>query len=67
VAASAGEYQVVVQKVPNPFARNVNQAAKALSQQVNSLIALGWQPVGGVAIGNTGTVPYLLQALVKPR
>ena len=63
----SGDYLVVVQKVANPFTRNVEAASKLLAEQVNQQIALGWQPEGGIAIGSAGTAPYLLQAMIKRR
>jgi hypothetical protein len=60
-------YKVIVQKIENALSRNVGKAAKELSRQVNGQVSLGWEPVGGVAIGSAGSAPYLLQALVKRR
>ncbi|HUF48344.1 MAG TPA: hypothetical protein VMM93_11050 [Vicinamibacterales bacterium] len=60
-------YKVIVQKVESALSRNVGKAARELSRQVNDQMALGWEPVGGVAIGTAGSAPYLLQALVKRR
>jgi hypothetical protein len=36
-----------------------------LVEEVNYLIARGWQPVGGVAALQNGTVSYHFQAVVK--
>jgi hypothetical protein len=63
--SQTGDYVVVVQKVANPFTRNVHAAAQALSEQVSKRAAHGWEPQGGVAIGAAGTAPYLLQAMFK--
>ena len=61
------EYRIVVKKVTNVLLRDVDKAAEQLGREVNQLAAMGWEPVGGVAMGEAGTAPYLLQAMVKRR
>jgi hypothetical protein len=61
------DYDVVAQKIPNPFVRNVPKAIEELSRKVNERLRAGWEPAGGVATGNVGTAPYLFQALIKRR
>jgi hypothetical protein len=61
------EYEVLAQKISNPFVRNVPKAIEDLSKRVNERIREGWEPQGGVAAGAVGTAPYLFQALVKRR
>ena len=61
------EYKVIVQKVANALTRNVSKAAADLSREVNKHVAQGWEPLGGVAIGDAGTAPYLLQTMIRRR
>jgi hypothetical protein len=61
------EYKIIARKVDNAFVRNVDKAAKDLSRQVTEQLGAGWEPLGNVTLGNAGTAPYLLQALVKRR
>lgn len=62
------QYQVVIQEVPTLklVSRDVAKAAKALTKSVNAQIALGWEPVGGVASVEAGA-PHLMQAMIKRR
>ena len=61
------EYEILVQKITNPFVRNVPKAIEELSRKVNERIRAGWEPLGGVAAGAVGTAPYLFQAIIKRR
>ena len=38
-----------------------------ISKQVTEQLGAGWEPVGNVTIGDAGTAPYLLQAMIKRR
>lgn len=44
-------------------------AAVKLAEEVNAHVAIGWEPQGGVCVGQTTSLrrPYLFQALVKRR
>lgn len=61
------EYRILVEKIDHALSRDVDKAAQDLARQVSEQIAIGWEPVGGVAIGSAGTAPFLLQAIVKRR
>jgi hypothetical protein len=61
------EYKIVSLKVSGIVTSEVQKTADALAKEVNDQISLGWEPLGGVAMGHTGAVNYLLQALVKRR
>lgn len=61
------EYKVITQKVGGILSLDVVKCAEALTREVNDQIALGWEPLGGVAMGHTGASTYLLQALIKRR
>lgn len=38
---------------------------KTLTDEVNSLISRGWQPIGGIAVSAQGTTTYHYQAMGK--
>ena len=57
----------MVKRVTNVVLRDIDKAAEQLVMEVNTLTSMGWEPVGGVAIGDAGTTPYLLQAMIKRR
>jgi hypothetical protein len=61
------EYKIVVKRVTNVVLRDIDKAAEQLVMEVNTLTSMGWEPVCGVAIGDAGTTPYLLQAMIKRR
>ena len=64
------DYKIIVAKALGPLlGANFDAAADKLAAEVRSQIALGWEPLGGVAAGQTGTlkVPYLFQAMIKRR
>jgi hypothetical protein len=42
---------------------SLKRAGERLTKEVNEAIALGWEPVGGIAVAKTG----LLQAMIKRR
>jgi hypothetical protein len=53
------QYKII--SVPQMFSRN--RALEKLTREVNEAISLGWEPLGGLAIG--GTILY--QAMIKRR
>jgi hypothetical protein len=61
------EYTILVQKAGGLFGTDFAQAAQLLAATVNEAILNGWEPQGGLAIGQTsGTeTPYLMQAMVR--
>lgn len=61
------EYKIVSLKVSGIVTSDVKKTAEALSKEVNELVALGWEPLGGVAMGHTGACNHLLQAMIKRR
>jgi hypothetical protein len=61
------EYKVIVKEVTSVVWRDVSKAAEELATEVNTELASGWQPQGGVASIQAGTGVYLLQALAKSR
>jgi hypothetical protein len=55
------QYQVI--SVPRVFVFSTRGALEKLSKEVNEAIALGWEPLGGVAVyGNA-----FYQAMLKRR
>ncbi len=48
---------------------NFETTAAKLAHAVNQQLALGWEPQGGVCVGDTQSLkrPYLFQAVVKRR
>ena len=61
------EYRLVKHKVSAVLSKNVEKLADEFTRQVNEHIRSGWEPVGGVAIGQAGSTTYLIQALIKRR
>ena len=60
-------YKVVTVSAAAFIGTNFESAALELTEKVEELLAEGWQPQGGIAVGETQTTkaPYLFQALVK--
>jgi Domain of unknown function (DUF1737) len=52
-------------KVVKQYAIVAKPDLSLLVEEVNHLIGRGWQPVGGVAALQNGTVSYHFQAVVK--
>lgn len=48
---------------------NFETTAAKLAHEVNQHLMLGWEPQGGVCVGDTQSLkrPYLFQAMVKRR
>jgi hypothetical protein len=61
------EYKVLTVRSSGFTGTNFEQAAEELGRLVNEHLSLGWQPQGGLAVGETQTTkePYLFQALIK--
>lgn len=60
-------YKVVTVPCTKGLANTIEIAAVELTNLVNNHIAGGWEPLGGIAMGESQVfeVPYLLQALVR--
>jgi len=60
-------YKVIVVSAMRGMSTNFENGARELKKKVNQELKLGWEPQGGVTIGNARQTnePYLLQALVK--
>ena len=64
------QYKVIVIKAPNGLmGSQFEAAAEKLAEAVNEQIAAGWEPQGGVSIGETKPfkTPCLFQAMVRSR
>lgn len=63
------EYKVVVVKAIGFLGTNFEAAAEKLAADVNQLIALGWEPQGGISLGHSWSLktPFLFQAMIKRR
>ncbi len=63
------EYKVVVVKAVGFLGTNFEAAAEKLAEEVNRLIALGWEPQGGISPGHSWSLktPFLFQAMIKRR
>lgn len=61
------EYKVIAKEVTSIVWRDVQKAADELTQDVNTHLASGWEPQGGVASIQAGTGVYLIQALARRR
>ena len=61
------EYKILIERAGSAWRTNFERAAEALSQKVNEAIRDGWEPKGGVAVGETTAteVPFLMQAMIK--
>jgi hypothetical protein len=59
------EYKVVVREVTSVVWRDVEKAARELTDEINAALASGWEPQGGVASIQAGSGVYLIQAMVK--
>lgn len=63
------DYKVIVVKCTGLLGTDFEGAAEKLAALVRQQIALGWEPLGGVALGESGgtKTPHFFQAMVKPR
>jgi hypothetical protein len=61
------EYKVVVKEVTSVIWRDVEKASQELARDVNTDLASGWEPQGGIASIQAGTGVYLIQALQRRR
>ena len=61
------EYRVIKRKISAVLARNVTLAVEEFGREVHEQLKSGWEPVGGVAVGQAGSHTYLFQAVVKRR
>jgi hypothetical protein len=63
----AVEYKVLIEKAGSAWSTNFEDAAAALARKVNEAIRDGWEPQGGVAVGETTAldIPFLMQAMIK--
>jgi hypothetical protein len=61
------EYKILMEKAGSAWKTDFARAAEALSLKVNEAIRDGWEPQGGVCVGETTAteVPFLMQAMVK--
>jgi hypothetical protein len=60
-------YKILVQKAGSMLKTDFERAAQELSDKVNEALRDGWEPQGGLAVGQTTAAPtaYLMQAVVK--
>jgi hypothetical protein len=63
------EYKIVVVKAVGFLGTSFEAAAEKLAEEVGQLIALGWEPHGGVSLGQSRSfkTPYLFQAMTRRR
>ncbi|MBI5688572.1 MAG: DUF1737 domain-containing protein [Verrucomicrobia bacterium] len=63
------DYQVIVMKCCGAFGTDFPAAVEQLAAKVREQISHGWEPLGGVAVGETGGLktPHLFQAMIKRR
>ena len=61
------EYKILAKEVTSVIWRDVEKAAKELASDVNTELAGGWEPQGGIASIQAGTGVYLIQAVAKRR
>ena len=63
------EYKIVVVKALGLLGTNFEAAAEKLADEVGRQIALGWEPHGGVSVGQSWSLktPYLFQAMTRRR
>lgn len=64
------EYKIITIKADeNINGTQFERTADQLTTEVNQQIVLGWEPQGGVCVGQTAFMkkPYLFQAMVKRR
>jgi hypothetical protein len=66
-AMSATQYRVVTVQAQGPIGTDFTAAAAQLAELVNKALREGYEPVGGIAVGEPigGGQPTLLQALVR--
>jgi hypothetical protein len=60
-------YKILIQRAGSALKTDFERAAEELAHKVNDAIYDGWEPQGGLAVGETAAteVPYLMQAMVK--
>jgi hypothetical protein len=63
------DYKVIVVKNAGAFGTDFEGTAEALAAAVRAQISLGWEPLGGVAFGETAgfKTSHLFQAMIKRR
>jgi hypothetical protein len=63
------EYKIIVVKAVGFLGTDFESAGEKLAEEVSRELAAGWEPQGGVCIGNTLSfkTPYLFQAVVRRR
>jgi hypothetical protein len=63
------EYKIVVVKAVGLLGTNFEAAAEKLAEEVTRQIAQGWEPHGGVSLGQSMSfkTPYLFQAMTRHR
>lgn len=63
------EYKIVVMQAQNFLGTDFTRAAEKLSAEVNREISAGWEPQGGVNVGESRALklPFLFQAMIKRR
>jgi hypothetical protein len=59
------EYKVIVVPISGVLTKDVRKSTVDFSREVNNQIALGWEPIGGVALSSHDG--HLLQAMIKRR
>lgn len=61
------EYKILIEKAGSAWKTDFERAAEGLSLKVNGAIRDGWEPQGGVCVGETRVmeVPFLMQAMIK--
>jgi hypothetical protein len=63
------DYKVLSMKCTGTFGTDFERAVERLAALVREQISLGWEPLGGVATGETSSMKkaYLFQAMIKRR
>ena len=63
------EYKVVTVSAVQFVGTDFEKAAEGLASRVNEFLTDGWEPQGGISVGETQRTnqPYLFQAIVRRR
>jgi hypothetical protein len=63
------DYKIIIMKCCGLMGTDFADAAEKLAAAVREQISHGWEPLGGVALGETAVTkaPHLFQAMIKRR
>jgi hypothetical protein len=63
------DYKIIIEKSAGMLGTDFQVSVDKLAASVREQISLGWEPLGGVSVGESYAMktPYLFQAMIKRR